>query len=119
MITVLFDGKCGLCRREISYYRKIAPPDRFRWIDVMEEEDSLVALSINRRDALKAIHVIDEGGHCLTGSDAFAKIWKALPGWDWLGQFVSSPGVAPLARMAYAFFGALRYRFHGYQKCDL
>jgi predicted DCC family thiol-disulfide oxidoreductase YuxK len=24
MITVFYDGKCGLCRREIEYYKRIA-----------------------------------------------------------------------------------------------
>ncbi|MEC9079196.1 MAG: DCC1-like thiol-disulfide oxidoreductase family protein, partial [Pseudomonadota bacterium] len=31
MITVFFDGKCGLCSREIRHYQKIAPAERFCW----------------------------------------------------------------------------------------
>ncbi|ESQ82300.1 hypothetical protein AEAC466_18305 [Asticcacaulis sp. AC466] len=119
MITVLFDGKCGLCRREIGFYRTMAPADRFQWIDVMADDDALSRLNISRKDALVAIHVIDDVGDRLTGADAFATIWKALPGFQWLGRIVSAPIVRPLARWVYAVFGALRFRFHGYDRCEL
>ena len=34
MITVFYDGQCGLCRREIDYYRRIAPSGLFDWVDI-------------------------------------------------------------------------------------
>ena len=36
MITVFYDGKYGLCAREIGYYRRIAPDGVFAWQDVTE-----------------------------------------------------------------------------------
>jgi len=119
MITVFFDGKCGLCRREIAFYQKIAPEGRFSWVDVMSGDETLNALNIDRRAALLAIHVINDEGRCFTGADAFATIWKGLPGFHWLGRLVSSQPVRPLARWLYAVFGALRFRFHGYSQCQL
>ena len=41
MITVLYDGKCGLCRKEINHYRKIAPDNIFDWQDITESADDL------------------------------------------------------------------------------
>jgi predicted DCC family thiol-disulfide oxidoreductase YuxK len=119
MITVLFDGKCGLCRREIAFYRSTAPKARFRWIDAMTDDKVLLSLNIRRKDALLAIHVIDDREQCLTGADAFAAIWAALPGFRWLGWLVSAPLVRPVARWIYSVFGWLRYRLHGYHRCDL
>ena len=34
MITVFYDGGCGLCHKEIAYYQRIAPKDRFVWVDL-------------------------------------------------------------------------------------
>ena len=34
MIKVLYDGKCGLCNKEISYYKKIANNNKFKWLDI-------------------------------------------------------------------------------------
>ena len=34
MIKVLYDGKCGLCNKEISYYKKIANNKKFKWLDI-------------------------------------------------------------------------------------
>ena len=34
MITVFYDGQCGLCRGEIDYYRRIAPSGLFDWVDI-------------------------------------------------------------------------------------
>ena len=41
MIIVFYDGKCGLCSKEINYYRKIAPNDIFDWQDITKSADEL------------------------------------------------------------------------------
>ena len=46
MITVFFDGKCGLCSKEISHYRKIAPDGIFIWQDITKSADDLKANGI-------------------------------------------------------------------------
>ena len=34
MIKIFYDGKCGLCSKEINYYIKIAPKNVFDWFDI-------------------------------------------------------------------------------------
>ena len=34
LITVFYDGKCGLCNKEIDHYRKISPVGIFNWQDI-------------------------------------------------------------------------------------
>lgn len=119
MITVFFDGKCGLCRREISFYRRHAPDAPITWIDVMGPEFRPELFSLSRDAALRAIHVRNDDGQWRTGADAFSLIWKALPGFRWLGVLVSSPWILPAARGIYKAFGYLRYRLHGYDRCAL
>ncbi|MDV2858555.1 DCC1-like thiol-disulfide oxidoreductase family protein [Oceanimonas sp. CAM02] len=32
MLTVFYDGRCGLCDREIAFYRRRAKPGSVRWL---------------------------------------------------------------------------------------
>jgi DNA-binding transcriptional LysR family regulator len=40
-IKVFYDGKCGLCSKEINYYIRIAPINTFDWYDVATKPDDL------------------------------------------------------------------------------
>lgn len=33
-LTVMFDGACPLCRREISVYQSLTPLEPVQWLDV-------------------------------------------------------------------------------------
>ena len=41
LVTVFYDGKCGLCSKEINHYRKIAPENVFDWQDITENQAKL------------------------------------------------------------------------------
>ena len=75
-IIVLFDGKCGICSKEIAFYKKIAPSDQFIWEDV-NAINSKEKYNIELISALKHLHVIDNE-KVLIGVDAFARIWKNI-----------------------------------------
>ena len=45
LITVFYDGKCGLCSKEINHYKKIAPQGIFNWQDITECDKELVRFS--------------------------------------------------------------------------
>ncbi|MGA1695897.1 MAG: thiol-disulfide oxidoreductase DCC family protein, partial [Arenicellales bacterium] len=81
MISIFFDGKCSLCRREIRHYQKVAPPDTFRWVDVTSNPLVLEELGISQVQALRALHARTEAGVVSTGVDAFIVLWGALPRW--------------------------------------
>ena len=51
MIKVFFDGKCGLCSKEINYYIKIAPAGIFDWQDINLLNDDFVNGDIKISDA--------------------------------------------------------------------
>ena len=35
LVTVFYDGKCGLCSREINHYKKIAPNGKYQIWDIV------------------------------------------------------------------------------------
>ena len=70
MITVFYDGKCGLCSKEINHYRKIAPSGIFNWQDITESADELKKAGISLSEGLRLLHAKDNSGQTHIGVDA-------------------------------------------------
>ena len=106
-LTVLYDGACPLCRREVGVYRGLTPLQPLQWLDVSDPHATLPAGG-NRATYLARFHVQQSDGHLLSGAQAFIALWAVLPGWRWLGRLGAVPGVATLLELAYR--GFLRWR---------
>ena len=117
MITVFYDGKCGLCSKEINYYRKIAPTGTFSWQDITECADDLKKEGISLSEGLKLLHVKDEEGLMHVGVDAFILIWKQLRWWRILANFVKLPIIRQSANIIYNHFAS--WRFKRLKHCQL
>ena len=117
MITVFYDGKCGLCAREIGYYRRIAPDGVFVWQDVSESAELLEREGVSLVQALQLLHVIDDAGRLRVGVDAFIVIWQSLPRWRLLALVAALPIIRPLASWIYRAFAA--WRFSRLRHCQL
>ncbi len=115
MIDVFYDGKCGLCSKEITYYRRIAPDAVFNWLDIANDPAPLQQYHILQSDALRQLHVRDAKGDFIErmlllctifnrgylgcwycrgaiGADAFIVIWRQLRYWRVLAVLVGLPG---------------------------
>lgn len=110
MIRVFYDGKCGLCRREIAHYMRIAPAEVFEWVDITVDASALEQLGVSYVDGLKWLHAQDEKGTLHVGVDAFVLIWRQIPYWHLLGKFVASPPIRSVAQIAYRSFAAWRFK---------
>jgi predicted DCC family thiol-disulfide oxidoreductase YuxK len=109
MIKVFYDGKCNLCSKEISYYRRISPSGIFDWIDIHLMNSGFVNAGIKVSDALKILHVIDNNNTLHIGIDAFIIIWSNLSYWKILARIVSIPIIRKVANIAYRAFANLRF----------
>lgn len=110
MITVFYDGKCGLCSKEINHYRKIAPTGVFDWQDVTVSTDRLDEIKVGLVDALKYLHVQDHNGRLHIGVDAFILIWSQLKNWRLLAKIFSLPVIKNIANFAYKSFANWRFK---------
>ena len=117
MITVFYDGKCGLCSKEINHYRKIAPSNIFNWQDITESADELNKEGISLSEGLRLLHAKDEEGLVYVGVDAFILIWKQLRRWRVLGFLVGLPIIRQIANTAYLTFA--NWRFKKLEHCQL
>jgi predicted DCC family thiol-disulfide oxidoreductase YuxK len=109
-VTVFYDGRCGLCSREISFYQRVEGGDTIDWQDVTQAKNDLSQYGITRVEGLKQLHAITDKGQMHIGVDAFILIWQQLPSWHWLATFMSWPWVNPMANFVYKVFA--RWRFN-------
>ena len=106
-LTVLYDGACPLCRREIGIYRGLRPNAPVCFTDVGDAAQPLPP-GTTRDQLLARFHVRSHDGQLLSGAQAFIALWAALPGWRWLALAGRLPGAARAMERTYCFF--LRWR---------
>jgi len=105
-LTVLYDGACPLCRREIAVYRDLQPLQAnspVRFTDVSNAAMPLPA-GTTREQLLARFHVQGRDGQLLSGAQAFLALWAALPGWRWLALAGRLPGAGWLMERMYRLF---------------
>jgi 3-demethoxyubiquinol 3-hydroxylase len=114
-LTVLYDGACPLCRREIGVYQglqPLEPTQSLQFLDISQPDSPLPAGGV-RSDYLARFHVQRSNGEVLSGAAAFVALWATLPGWRFLAMAARLPGVTPLMELAYRAFLRLRPQMQG------
>lgn len=109
-LTVLYDGACPLCRREIGLYRGLKPLQPDAPVCFADVSDAAVPLppGTTREQLLARFHVRGRDGELRSGAQAFLALWAALPGWRWLALAGRAPGAAWVMERTYRLF--LRWR---------
>ena len=106
-LTVLYDGACPLCRREIALYRGLPASQPLAFVDVSDSATA-VPPGTDRARLLARFHVLQADGSLADGARGFVALWAALPGWRWLARLAALPGVTPLMELSYRGFLHLR-----------
>lgn len=109
-LTVLYDGACPLCRREIGHAQRLAGGRGGAGIAFVDIAETACALpdAPSQTQLLARFHVRRADGTWLDGAAAFAEMWSRLPGWRWLARAAQAPGMLPLLETAYGGFLRLR-----------
>ena len=106
-LTVLYDGACPLCRREIGIYRGLQSDAPVCFADVSDASQALPP-GTTREQLLTRFHVRDAEGRLLSGAQAFLALWDTLPGWRWLARVGRLPGAAWAMERVYRLFLRVR-----------
>jgi predicted DCC family thiol-disulfide oxidoreductase YuxK len=106
-LTVLYDGACPLCRREIGIYRGLQSSTPVCFADVSDASQPLPG-GTTREQLLARFHVRDAEGRLHSGAQAFLALWATLPGWRWLARLGRLPGAAWAMERVYRLFLRLR-----------
>lgn len=107
-LTVLYDGACPLCSREIAWYLGQTASESIRWVDLARCEQSDLPQGIRREVALRRFHVLKADGHAVTGTAAFLRLWAAYSRLARQVRLARLPGVLPLMERGYRLFLRLR-----------
>ncbi|WP_238230533.1 thiol-disulfide oxidoreductase DCC family protein [Methylobacterium thuringiense] len=102
-LTVYYDGACPLCRAEIGHYQQCAGAENISFLDVGDEARPVsLGPDLDQDLARRRFHVRDPDGQLVSGAAAFARLWRALPGWRWLSPFIDIKvfGLRPLLPVA-------------------
>ena len=102
-LTVLYDGACPLCRREIGVYQGLTSTQPVCFADVSDEALPLPP-GTTREQLMARFHVRLHDGALLSGAAAFLALWAALPGWRWLARLGRLPGAAWVMERSYRLF---------------
>ena len=105
-LSVLYDGACPLCRREIALYRGLRSDASVCFVDVSGE--TTLPAGTSSQQLLERFHVQRADGSLVSGAEAFLTLWAELPGWRWLARIGRLPGMRWLMERAY--LGFLRWR---------
>ena len=117
-LTVLYDGACPLCRREIGVYQGLQPIDAtqaLKFSDISRTDTPLPPGGV-RSDYLARFHVQRADGQVISGAAAFVALWATLPGWRYLAMVARLPGATPLLEVVYRAFLRIRPQMQGIAK---
>ncbi len=118
-LTVLYDGACPLCRREIAHVQGLAQrrsDSALCFLDISQHTDATAAFAHDRAALLARFHVQRADGSRLDGAAAFVAMWSRLPGWRWLARLARLPGMLHVLEVAYRGFLKLRPRLQAFAR---
>lgn len=104
-VTVYYDSVCPLCLREIALMRRLDKRGRIEFVDVFDESSQC---PLDRDALLARFHARDEGGKLVSGAEAFAAMWRQIPGLRPLGLLARYRPASWLLERLYRLFLKLR-----------
>lgn len=81
-VTILADGRCGLCRRHAALLARL-DRGRGRVVILDAHEADLAPFACSPDEALRHLHARLPDGRVVTGMEAIRRAFDAL-GWGWL-----------------------------------
>ncbi|MEM1411007.1 MAG: DUF393 domain-containing protein [Pseudomonadota bacterium] len=103
-VTVWYDSACPLCLREIGLMRRLDRRQAIRFVDVHEG----LGCPLDEETLLARFHAQEQGEGVVSGAEAFAAMWRAIPLLRPLGLLARNRFVLAGLERAYVVF--LRFR---------
>ena len=105
--TLLYDGECPFCKREISWMSKHNRKGQLAFEDITAPDFNASQYGLTPEAVMGVIHGVCDDGRVLKKVDVFIKAYRLL-GLGWLVAPLSWPLLHSLANIGYEIFA--RYR---------
>ena len=117
-LTLLYDGGCPLCLREVNFLRKRDQHLRIAFVDINASDYSPEQhQGISYRQAMGRIHAIQGNGTVLRDVAVFREAYRLI-GLGWLYAPTAWPVIRPLADWAYGLWAQWRLALTGRPNLD-
>ncbi|WP_241434303.1 thiol-disulfide oxidoreductase DCC family protein [Prochlorococcus marinus] len=117
-MTLLFDGGCPLCQREISFISSRDKLNNISFVDIdAPDYDSGLYCGISYREAMGRIHGITDKGDIVKDVQAFREAYS-LVGLGWFYAPTSWPLLRPLFDKFYEIWSHWRFNVTGRPSLD-
>tara|TARA_Y100001968_G_C19435494_1_gene759410 strand:- start:2080 stop:2472 length:393 start_codon:yes stop_codon:yes gene_type:complete len=117
-LTILFDGGCPLCKREISFLKSKDKNGYISFVDINSIDYKPELFSgISYRDAMKRIHAIKASGVILKDLNVFREAYK-LVGFGWFYAPTSWPLFNTVFDFLYTIWARYRLTLTGRKSLD-
>jgi predicted DCC family thiol-disulfide oxidoreductase YuxK len=94
MLSLFYDGQCGLCTKSIGVLKMLDWRKRLRFVDIHDEaERAQYAPDLQMADLDKSMHIRTSFGRTYKGFSAFRRLTWTLPLLRPLAPFLYIPGV--------------------------
>ena len=112
-LTLLFDGGCPLCVREVNFLRRRDQLQRLSFVDINAVDyNPDLHSGISYRQAMGRIHAIRSDGYVLRDVAVFREAYRLI-GLGWLYAPTAWPVLAPLTNWLYAQWASWRLALTG------
>jgi predicted DCC family thiol-disulfide oxidoreductase YuxK len=107
---VLYDGRCGLCRRSRRIANLLDWLRRFSWLDFREPEVGALVPTAEREELERHMLVVTPDGRVHRGFDGWRRMMARCPATFLFSGLLWLPGVAQLGRVIYRRIADHRFR---------
>ena len=104
-MKVYYNKSCSICKAEIDLYKKQNCED-IEWVDITNNSDACNETFRSEKKLLRRLHVSHEE-KIYEGVDAFLMVWKRIPKYKFLYNFLKLPIIFSVFSIVYevvAFF---------------
>lgn len=115
--TVLYDGQCRFCTRQIAHLRRMDGRGRLRFLSLHDPSVAVWYPDLSMDQMMEEMWIVTRQGDRFGGADAIRYLTGRLPILWPLFPWMHLPGMMPVWRWMYRQVAKRRYRIAG-RNCD-
>lgn len=108
-ITLLFDGACPLCKREMAFIKRLDKHDRVGGIDITDPTFDPARFGTTHEQVHARIHGVLGDGTLVEGVEVFRRAYREI-GLGWMVGWTAWPVARPVVDAMYRWFARNRHR---------